>query len=61
MAWCSHHITHLICRYENEAVSVRRGGITAKLPQWRLNKRKWLLAVEDPQVSCRFVVREKSC
>jgi hypothetical protein len=30
---------------------VRRGGIVTKLPQWRVARKKWLLAVEDPQVS----------
>ena len=48
--------THSIClvllyRYDQDAVSVRRGGIVTKLPQWRVARKKWLLAVEDPQVS----------
>lgn len=44
----------LLNRYEQDAVSVRRGGIVAKLPQWRVARKKWLLAVEDPQV-CEWV------
>lgn len=39
-------------RYDQDAVSVRRGGIVDKLPQWQVVRKKWLLAVEDPQVSC---------
>lgn len=41
----------LLHRYDQDAVSVRRGGIVTKLPQWRVARKKWLLAVEDPQVS----------
>jgi hypothetical protein len=40
----------MLHRYDQEAVSVRRGGIVDKLPQWRVARKKWLLAVEDPQV-----------
>jgi hypothetical protein len=51
------HLPHvLLHRYDQDAVSVRRGGIVNKLPQWRVARKKWLLAVEDPQVSGRIAL-----